>query len=257
LFVRELPKVDFTVEKMGGCDPFTAKFSAKVEEEGDYFWTFGDSDSSLIANPEHLYKKPGDYKVNLIFGKPGCSNKIEKIVTSYEVPIAAFTTYPEPGVVGSIQNFADESINSAKWFWAFGDGEFSQDQVPSHVYSNDGVYEIVQIVSSVNDCKDTVSYKLVVENNIGVFFPKSFTPNKDGLNDLYEVKVSGINPNPGNFEMSIFNRWGNRVYHSTDYATHAWDGGTTESDNLYILKLKVQDKEGTFYNYKSTITVIK
>lgn len=258
LLVKELPKVDFTTEKMADCDPFTAKFAAKVEEVGDYFWTFGDDDSSTVANPEHLYKLPGDYKVKLVFGKPGCSDKIEKTVTSYELPIAKFTTYPEPGVVGSPQNFTDESLKASKWLWFFGDNETATEQTPTHVYAKSGVYEIFQVAFTEHNCMDTVSYKIVVENSIAVFFPQSFSPNGDGLNDFYEVKVSGINPDAAtNFELSIFDRWGNRRYYSTDYANHKWDGGGDTSSNVYVMKLKVQDKEGSLYNYKGTITILK
>ncbi|MES2836138.1 MAG: PKD domain-containing protein [Bacteroidota bacterium] len=258
LGIETLPKVDFTADTFANCFPLSTNFKAITSPAGGtYYWTFGDGDSSSIDEPFHLFKDTGSYVVKLVYGKPGCSSSVEKTATSHPLPIAEFVTSPEPGVVGSEQRFIDESIGATKWFWSFGDAGVSEIQSPLHTYNNDGEFEIIQIVESANGCRDTTSYKLMVENLISVFFPKSFTPNGDTKNEVYEVKVSGINPNPGSFELSIFNRWGVRVYYSTDYATHAWDGGSTESDNLYIMKLTVQDKEGNFYNYKGTITVIK
>jgi len=40
-----------------------------------YLWNFGDKDTSFIVNPDHIYNKPGDYKIRLIaYGLGGCPN---------------------------------------------------------------------------------------------------------------------------------------------------------------------------------------
>lgn len=58
-----------------------------------------------------------------------------------------------------------------------------------------------------------------VENCLELFVPNTFTPNNDGLNDLFEVKGMGIEK----FVIRIYNRWGNMVFESLDI-NHSWDG---------------------------------
>ena len=50
--------------------------------------------------------------------------------------------------------------------------------------------------------------------------PDAFSPNGDGLNDQFVIK--NIDKYPGN-HLSIYNRWGNLVFESSDYQNN-WDG---------------------------------
>ena len=54
------------------------------------------------------------------------------------------------------------------------------------------------------------------------FIPEGFSPNDDGINDLFVIR--GIEKYPNNF-IEIFNRWGNKIYESHHYA-NKWDGKT-------------------------------
>ena len=52
------------------------------------------------------------------------------------------------------------------------------------------------------------------------FAPNAFSPNGDGLNDVFSVFGNGI---PEAFELVVYNRWGNLVFSSEDINTN-WDG---------------------------------
>jgi gliding motility-associated-like protein len=71
-------------------------------------------------------------------------------------------------------------------------------------------------------CKDTATINLDVKFEGGgkIFLSDAFTPNNDGRNDCWRARL--ISP-VSSFEMSIFNRWGERVFHSAD-PTQCWDG---------------------------------
>ena len=55
------------------------------------------------------------------------------------------------------------------------------------------------------------------------FIPEGFSPNDDGINDLFVIR--GIEKFPNNF-IQIYNRWGNKVYEMNSY-TNKWDGKST------------------------------
>ena len=60
----------------------------------------------------------------------------------------------------------------------------------------------------------------------GIYFPNAFTPNKDGHNDLFKPVITG---NPVKYHFSIYNRWGQRVFDTTD-PTEGWDGSIANRD---------------------------
>jgi gliding motility-associated-like protein len=55
------------------------------------------------------------------------------------------------------------------------------------------------------------------------FIPEGFSPNGDGINDLYVIR--GLDNYPHNTFM-VFNRWGDKVYSASPY-TNTWDGKAT------------------------------
>jgi len=89
-----------------------------------------------------------------------------------------------------------------------------------------------------------VPYKEVVVPNV-------ITPNGDDLNDKVKIKYLYLYPGSS---FSVFNRWGQMVFHSDDYQND-WDADGLEAGNYYYL-LKVDD-DGTEIPYSGTIKVIK
>ena len=72
--------------------------------------------------------------------------------------------------------------------------------------------------------KDSIIIRVTDTNNLPcdeLFLPKAFTPNGDGLNDLFGISNPFVLQNLISFE--IFDRWGNRVF-ITDNADEKWDG---------------------------------
>ena len=72
--------------------------------------------------------------------------------------------------------------------------------------------------------------------NFDLIIPNIITPNSDGVNDFFEIQNL-----PENTELSIFNRWGNLIFASSDYQNN-WNGKNTLSkelaDGVYYYKLK-------------------
>jgi len=74
---------------------------------------------------------------------------------------------------------------------------------------------------------------------VPLFIPNLITPNSDGRNDQFEIL--GL---PSGSELTVFNRWGNRVYESNDY-DNLW-AGSNIGDGVYYYGLKLPD--GKEYN---------
>jgi gliding motility-associated-like protein len=78
------------------------------------------------------------------------------------------------------------------------------------------------LVVTANECNSIPSTVTVVVNNC-FFIPEGFSPNGDGINDLFVIR--GILYYPAN-TFVIFNRWGNKVYEASPYQ-NTWDGKST------------------------------
>jgi gliding motility-associated-like protein len=89
------------------------------------------------------------------------------------------------------------------------------------VGSDDFVYSICDYS---NDCDEAMV--LIMVNDVPLFIPEAFSPNGDGINDLFEIKGLGKYKS---VQIEIFNRWGNVVYQSDNYGEEIgkagfWDG---------------------------------
>jgi gliding motility-associated-like protein len=103
---------------------------------------------------------------------------------------------------------------------------------------------LLSITDSLNcEASKTVEVKDVCGNNI--YFPNAFTPNGDGLNDIYLPVLKAKNIEV--WEMRIYNRWGVEVFF-TQSINQGWDGSNAASENYIILftyKLKDQSQTNT------------
>ncbi len=82
----------------------------------------------------------------------------------------------------------------------------------------------------------------------------AFTPNGDGINDIYH-------PNPGaiaSFEMYIYNRWGRLVYSTEN--SRGWDGRTPDGqapEGVYVYQLELIDRNGQRVERAGTLALLR
>jgi hypothetical protein len=130
-----------------------------------WFWDFGDGDTSEEQNPSHVFLENGFYEVCLFISNQmmTCSDMycMEIEITDSTECFADFTY-----LLDTINNtpytyvFTDESSDvTGNWYWDFGDGSFSEDQNPVHVYGSEGTYQVCLYSSSSptgGDCSDFI-----------------------------------------------------------------------------------------------------
>lgn len=277
-----------------------------------YYWDFGDGSNSILKEPTHNFVNSGLYEVYLYATNGNCIDTTHRSITIYDLPDAEF--FCTENCSDTIQ-LLHAANNNYQYSWTFGDGGFSIDPLPQHVYLNEGNFEITLTVTDSNNCVDSSSVdaysifdgdfevdfyldsceytyyfavsdslnpvfcdfgddksavgislhqyqfsgskniKLIrryqsvcadtVEINLDVpfdldqqlYLPNSFTPNNDGKNDVFEMKSI---VNCVDFKISIYNKWGQRIFLSTDIG-FKWDGlyeGDKSPEGLYVYKIE-------------------
>ncbi len=110
-----------------------------------------------------------------------------------------------------------------------------------------------------------IAYSNVVKEYpiLRVFIPNAFSPNNDGINDVYKVfgsaGQSGSTDLYSKFKLVIINRWGETVFESNNLDAE-WDGsykGEPCPIGTYVFHVQFQDKSGLFQYYQGNITLLK
>ena len=106
------------------------------------------------------------------------------------------------------------------------------------------------LTAELNGCENTDYVTITIDDLLDI--PNTFSPNGDNINDSWEI--DGLELYPDN-EMSIYTRWGQKVFQTTAYSKiKMWDGDN-HKEGVYYYILNLNDEAGT--TYKGTITLIR
>lgn len=216
-----------------------------------YQWYFSNGYFSTDSMPDVVFNTPGIYGYTVIVQTNAQCTATFNIqaansITVYPKPTADFvftptlTTIFDPEITFVDNSYSGiyENINGYinEWHWILGDGNsvFNTTQF-IHTYENYGTYDVYLIVSNNYGCRDTVHKKINILPEFRFWVPNAFTPNGDGLNDVFLPIVYGVE----DYSLDIFDRWGEKIF-STNQIKQGWNGyykGTLCKDDVYVWKI--------------------
>jgi len=174
----------------------------------------------------------------------GCVDTLinQALITVYEQPTAGFTVFPsivyteDPFV--EITNTA-QNYNTGEYY--LGNGTVSGLTLEQYSYglSEAGSYNLMQVVYNNFGCSDTAYQVIQLNLSPTLYVPNAFTPDADGENDTWIPVATAMY----SIEVSVFNRWGEEVFTTTDLSKH-WDGKYRGQDcpvGVYSWKIVARD----------------
>jgi len=156
---------DFSFTQQGLCDPIEAQFTDLSEDAIAWEWDFGNGITSNEQNPQITFNSyPADSISLSITNSHGCTASATKegLATLEAEAEASFTGNCNPLPV----EFHASEEGMVSWDWDFGDGSTAQGANPYHLYTENGNYTATVIVTSAENCRDTVSLEFPI-NVIG------------------------------------------------------------------------------------------
>lgn len=234
---------DFVVDTTKACVPGVVQFTSTVNPAAimDEVWFFGDGELSYDNAPAHIYPNPGVYDVTYgITSLIGCeyAHVENGFIQVFPVPSAGFTASPQPTQAPDTEiDFESvSSQNVVDWYWVFdsiANLGYSLEQDPRFTFPIDhgGLYPVTLVVTDENGCSSQVTRHIEIYDLFNLFIPTSFTPNNDGVNDAFFVQGTDIDPT--RFEMQIFNRWGEKIFETTDL-NEVWYGPAGSESEHYV-----------------------
>lgn len=184
--------------------------------------------------------QPGNYDFTfMVMDDFGCQYDTLVGVEILPVPQAEILSTPEVPVCegdSALFRVVASNGNPRHWIyqWAMGGTGPSVD-IPGATYDsllvlNPANY-IVLVTDTLIGCSASFNLQLTTQECL-LTIPNVFTPNGDGINDLFEIL--NLEHYPGS-KIAIFNRWGKRVFEHNDYYGNWWDGANQPNGVYYYV----------------------
>jgi gliding motility-associated-like protein len=244
------PDANFSTATVRGCAPVCISLtpSMAVSPAWQYTWTFSNGLSINGYHADTCFDQSGIYDASLSVSDPtnGCSASytVTSVAEVYPVPDAAFSYNPSnPSTSDPMVVFINESTNADTYVWNFGDDSTSTLTNPVWSFDIEGDHPVMLYAQNSFGCVDSIVLNIYVEGEFAIYVPNAFSPGGDLYNETWRPLGVGVDEN--DYELSIFDRWGMRIFHTRDWENGAWDGrfnGTPVQVDTYIYKIKVSPK---------------
>lgn len=190
----------------------------------------------------------------------GCSATYGATINTLPQPVAVFQASPVSVFINKPINFLDQSVGATSWSWNFNDhlNSTSSERSPVFIYTDTGTYSVQLIIRNQYGCNDTTEQLIRVEWEKLFYVPNVFSPNGDGVNDIFIPYL--FNANIDHYEFYIYDRWGNLLFTSFDVNT-GWDGTVAGKTNpamqdAYVWKIRLQSGDNDKV-YKGNVTLLR
>jgi gliding motility-associated-like protein len=246
--VNAMPIADFTTGIAEGCVPITVSFtdnSLNTAAGVTYSWGFGTAGSQQGQTVNQEFTVAGKYNVQLTVTNPGgCINQKTKnaVVDAWPLPLAGFNANPESSSMKNpVIAFTSTSIgDNLTYEWNAGDGTTYNIPEFTHTYADSGYYRVELLVTNAYGCTDRFENQVFISPKYAIHIPGAFTPNGDGLNDVFQVHGNGVKE----YSIWIYDRWGALVFFSNNI-DQSWDGkigGVPANRGIYVYHTYFKDE---------------
>jgi gliding motility-associated-like protein len=211
-----------------------------------YEWSTGETTQSIIIS------SAGNYYLT---ATNNCGTDTAGIVISTGSIDASFTLSDTVGFNPMQVFFSSTTANAEYYYWNFGNGTSSAEDIVSAYYNEPGDYLVTLIVTDLNGCSDTAYAQIRVED-IPLYIPSAFTPNGDNLNDVFYIYTA----NTKRFICNIYNRWGEKII-SLDVPEKGWNGKTNDNilaeSGIYVYAIDITFENKMRVQKTGKITLVR
>jgi gliding motility-associated-like protein len=226
----------------------------------EWNYNFGDGNYSAEQNPMHIYKHPAVFDVSLeVISSEGCRNDtiIPAIIEVHSSPIADFqvSSLFESELSPEI-NFFNNSEGAIFFEWNFDNGDYLFEESPTYSFSEPQIYNVVLTATNSFGCSSEMIKPIQINPEHTFFVPDAFTPDGDGLNDMFASQGKRIS----SFEMQVFDRWGGVVFESASINL-GWDGNNSSgeqlSEGIYLYCIALYDINERLWVYNGELKLMR
>jgi gliding motility-associated-like protein len=226
-------QITFIADTTDGCDSLRVTFTYRntdfIDTVTTVDWDFGNGTTSTGKEQQTvLYDTAGSYTVTMLINgntpltRPG-------YIRVHSTPAAGFIASDslELGSYSVVFIAANQPVDSVPYSyqWLLDDGTTGENSFLVHSFQQAGEYQARLRVNHPFGCFDQRTRRVEVRDSLDC--PNVFTPNDDGINDVFLVKTNGVTI----YSMQVFSRSGVLVYKS-EAPILMWDGRNLSGQEL-------------------------
>lgn len=199
----------------------------------------------------------GTYVVSLVVSNTAGSFTATQNVTVSITPRASFSASLSTTGFPNQINLTNYSSNATNYLWLYSDTPLTDNTTDAtHAYTASGAYTVSLVASNTNGCSDTSRYSFYISDSSGVTLPNVFTPNADGVNDVFKPIARGMKT----MKVRIYSRYGNLVASWDNVGGH-WDGYTPSGmlceSGTYFCVMEATGFDGINYKKNGYISLFR
>ena len=209
--------------------------------------------SSYTLPDGSTVNNPGTYSITLT-NNVGCDSIITINLFPQTVPSIQLTDYDSSLCEGEqyFIDLADYGGLLGEWIIPFSPNELQ-------LFEESGDY-VYSLTDGIDGCPvlDTISIEYIFcDNSCTLYFPSAFSPNYDGSNEVFKPINQECNASITQYELSIYNRWGELVFYSNN-PEFGWNGMVNQEAlpiETYIYTVKYQQNKE--YRIEGNVTLLR
>jgi gliding motility-associated-like protein len=211
-------------------------------------------DQSFVG--DSIYTVPDRYPFSITDNVTGCVVWESVRINEYPEVIAGFLLQPSEGCLSIVDPkiyIINSSVGADRGTWIVGDTiiDYASSGNIEYTFKDTAVYEVSLSIQNEIGCADSLRTTVCVDPVWQYFLPNAFSPNGDGDNEFWptghfvsDTKYLPMGYNLFDYEMQIYDRWGERVYENKAGNNPPWDGtikgtGTKAMPGVYVYKMKL------------------
>ncbi len=257
--VNAIPIPTITSNTTIDCLPSIIDFSSTSAGTPPFAfaWTFGDGSTAASAQPSHSYTKEGTYDVSLtLIDQIGCTGNIslKDFITILPPALTSYSIIPKRTTLSNATvSLISQTPNAQGQTWYLENiGTFTEDSVKI-TFTQTGVYPLTYSAITAEGCTDFRRDSIYVYDDLAVYVPTAFSPNEDGINEIFIPVTTGFDSTQYNF--TLYNRWGQLIFESNSPG-EGWEGKNGIQD-VYIWKLTGRSNMGVDHSFSGYTTLIR
>lgn len=159
-------RAHFQIQVLNSCDSnLSIKLINTSTNALQYFWIFGNGNTSTATNPSQQYTLPGTYTIELLaVDTTRCHPRDSAYATVTLKPNVSVNFTLANICFGQTEAFVNLSDPNAQFQWQFGDNTSSALYSPTHYYTTDGTFNVRLTIKDTNTCNvyDTLQKSITV-----------------------------------------------------------------------------------------------
>ncbi len=211
-------------------------------------WNTGAQSNSIQVNEAGTY----------ILSRTGLCNTASDTLEITGLPVVAeFSLSQDSGYTVLPVEVTSNSLNAETCVWTLNDSVLTDFSAPGTlVFSDSGTYVLQLACTNSSGCTDTTSQVIkVLSDQLVLVVPNVFSPNGDGINDLFQVKHNAVKT----FNGRVFNRWGKLLFEWNE-VSNGWNGALEDNDmtdGTYFYMITGTDIKDVAFEKKGVVTLIR